>query len=205
VRPLLTYIVSGIGFSELRLASPSALIGSAAARYALADTSNISGVKGLVRTVVIAALAYASSLVLACSRYERVPDYFSPQCQPTRRPDTTFAADPLLDTVGSPVLRGRVFLAASMAPIAHARVTLDVVPPRDTSTDSSGTFIFLDVPPGLLQVRTRAVGTGSRADTVTIGSLGTHTLIVRLPSATFDGLCSGFGLVRVRKPWWRVW
>jgi hypothetical protein len=143
---------------------------------------------------------------LACARYEWVPDYETPACASSRRPTSTrpIATEPD-SAAANGSLRGRAIVSDSKHAIPGASVTLLADPQRKATTDSLGTFTFTDVPPGTYVLRTRRIGYRTRTDTLHLAHAGSTSFVLTLDQQVFDGPCSGFAAVRVRKPWWKLW
>ena len=157
----------------------------------------------IVRVVIVAAAATGP---LGCARYEWVPDYELPRCaashRPTSGPPLTFEHD---SGGSSNTLRGRVVLPSGSRGIPGTSVTLFAEPARATTTDSLGTFAFVDVPAGTHVLGTRRIGYRSRTDTLRLPLTRGAALVLPLETEMLDGPCSGFAALRVRKPWWKLW
>lgn len=160
-----------------------------------------------MKSLVVIGVATAVFLG-ACARHEWVPDYLAPECQGFRRPlSTTFHTE--MDAAASPSdsagLRGRVIVAGTRQPLSDASLVLSTIPPRSVITDSVGQFYFAELPAGTFVLRTRRVGTHGRVDTVTVPLRSVKAVVLPLDLEVMDGPCSGFGIVEVRKPWWKFW
>ena len=153
-----------------------------------------------------AVLSAAAVVLGACNRYEWVPDYMAPECQGFHRPLSTGALKretSLPDSVAS--LRGWVVIDGTNEGLSGAVLTLATVPPVAVTSDSLGFFRFERTPRGTFALRTRRVGTRGRVDTVALPLQPDLVVLLPLERDVLDGPCSGFGSVRVPKPWWKLW
>jgi len=147
--------------------------------------------------------------VAACAQYAWVPDYMTPACAATGPLALTNAGPPVRverspqTAPGS--LSGTVVVAQRGDVLDHARITLATEPVRAATTDSLGRFALQGVPPGRYAITIRRIGFQMTRDSVTVPREGGVRLAVELEVAPSDGPCSGFGVVRVRKPSWKVW
>ena len=144
-----------------------------------------------------------------CSRYEWVPDYMSPECS-TIGQDPPAHAGPPVRVEAAPqmpqgALSGAVVEAQRREFVNGARISLSTAPLSGAISDSLGRFDMQGVPPGRYAIAIRRIGFATTRDSVTVPREGGLRLAVQLETAMLDGPCSGFGLVRVRKPWWKVW
>jgi hypothetical protein len=153
------------------------------------------------RILLAAFFAFATS----CNRYEWKPDYLVPEiCPPAKAPVAPPARiDPEVALIGSSI-GGRVIRADAALPIAGVRVEVTDLS-LTVQTDSTGHFHFDSVTPGRHVMRVRSVGFKQWQDTVKIVLDQRPELTLKLTLVGFDGPCSGFELVRVRKPWWKFW
>jgi hypothetical protein len=153
----------------------------------------------------LAVLVMAVS-VLACACYEWVPDFLSPECANFVRPTHRLVREvPSSDTARLGVVRGRVLPNESATSVAEAHVELRGDTIRRFTTDSTGRFVFDGVNVGRHRLLVRRIGYDISVDSITVPLTPGRELEVRLQLSVLDGPCSGFGAVRVRKPWWKLW
>jgi Carboxypeptidase regulatory-like domain len=148
-------------------------------------------------------------LLAACSRYEWVPDYLGPECATPHGVPPAYAGPPIKVQAATPAspgaIAGSVTQAETGLPLGGARIALSTVPAIGAITDSVGRFEIRDVPPGRYAIAIRRLGFTTTRDSIVIPAEGGLRLAAELQMAALDGPCSGFGLVRVRKPWWKLW
>ena len=154
------------------------------------------------------------TLLGACARYEWVNELDSPGGCPTarRRPFArrgTFRVDSGRSPLPPGEVAGTVVRVPDAVPVAAALVTVrpdsgGAGTPRGVQSDSLGRFRIEGLSAGRYELATRRIGYGLRYDTVRIGAAGLRVEVGIEPQA-MDGLCSGLAMVRVRKPWWKVW
>ena len=167
-----------------------------------ATLDRLCGMRRLTVLLTICVLA-------ACSRYEWVPDYLSPECATTGRAALARVGPPV-GIEASPqmppgAMGGTVMIAQSGKSLDNARITLSTVPLTGAITDSLGRFELQGVAAGRYAIAIRRIGFTTTRDSITVPREGGLRLAVQLAVAPLDGPCRGFGLVRVRKPWWKVW
>lgn len=156
----------------------------------------------LARVVVFSAVCGLS--IAACSRYEWKPDYMMPECSGAPHTNRPLRIERELSMLGGGV-RGRVVRWDTAAPVMGARVDL-MRPPADSAySDSRGYFHFDTLAAGRYVLRIRAIGYKSWQDTVNVVSDARPEFSIGLFPQVLDGPCSGFSVVRVRKPWWKPW
>ena len=160
------------------------------------------------RVTGIFALAGCAGLLIACNRYEWIPDYETDACR-NRKVEPSVPVPPPhfipSSAEGGRSLSGIVMMGGSDKP-AHSRVTLYATPPVVTNTDSLGRFT-ISAPPGRYRFLVRTLAYKSVQDSVTFPP-PTHSVLaitVDPQALVLDGPCSGFAVARVRKPWWKVW
>lgn len=148
-------------------------------------------------------------LLAACSRYEWVPDYLSPECGKPDGVPPAHAGPPLhvqsATRLDRGAIAGSVIQAGTGLPVDGARIALSTVPAVGAITDSVGRFEIRDVAPGRYAVVIRRIGFTTTRDSIVVPEEGGLRIDAELQMAPLDGPCSGFGLVRVRKPWWKLW
>ena len=146
----------------------------------------------------------ALALALGCVRYEQVPDFLGPACQNRIAP--TRSGPPLgtiqVDSFPTGLVTGRVRAEGAADGLAYAVVT---IAGRVDTTDSVGRFALTDIAAGSYLVSVRRIGFASTRDSIRTATGGGMHVEVELRTAMLDGPCSGYGVVRVRKPWWKVW
>ena len=152
----------------------------------------------LGRMLSVPTLAWLSSVLLSCSRYE----YRHLSCD-------YWVAPPLRVTAAAATeVQGQVGSAdhPHVGPVDYARVILrHGAGDRVEMTDSLGRFRFADVAPGRYLLRIARIGFVPRGDSLTVGPDRGRAVVAVLRVACND--CCGLseGPVRVRKPWWKVW
>lgn len=153
-------------------------------------------------------IAVACSLA-ACARYEWVPDYQSAECSAPAAVLPARAGLPVevqsAASMRTGTIAGSVAHAFTDQPLDGARIALSTVPAVGAITDSLGRFQVRSVAPGRYAIVIRRIGFTTTRDSLTIPVEGGLRIAARLEPAPLDGPCSGFGKVRVRKPWWKVW
>jgi hypothetical protein len=145
----------------------------------------------------------ASFFIVGCARYEFVPDYKSPECADNHGSPTSG----LLEVKRAPTapidsITGRVLARGSRMPVQYAAVLVDSNRARRAITDSAGRFA-VPATPGTHQLMIQRIGY-YRYSTSFRFTPRTE-LVVTLAEMMLDGPCSGFGLVAVKKPWWKIW
>ena len=150
----------------------------------------------------------AGLLSVVCSCYEWVPDYLSPECANYHMGVHRFVlSSSTIDTVDAHSVRGRVVEELTRQPVGEAVVTLrgrsDSL--RTLTTDSSGTFRFENISAGRYHLHIRRVGYEVTADSLNVPLPRDRAIEAAMFRQMLDGPCSGFGKVRVRKPWWKLW
>lgn len=150
----------------------------------------------------------------ACARYEWVNELDHPGGCPTagRSPfprGGTFHVDTDAPPLPPGEIVGTVIRTGDAVPVAAASVTArpdagGAGAPRAVRSDSLGRFRIDELSPGRYELATRRVGYALRYDTLLVGAAGVRVQVGLEPQAV-DGPCSGLAMVRVRKPWWKVW
>lgn len=145
----------------------------------------------------------ASFGIASCARYELVPDYESPECTEYHGPPTSG----LLEVKRAPTapidsITGRVTARGSGLPVQYAAVVVDSNRARRAITDSGGRFA-VPAAPGTHQLMIQRIGYYRYSTTFRFTPR--TELVVTLAEMMLDGPCSGFGLVAVKKPWWKMW
>jgi hypothetical protein len=170
---------------------------------------------------LLAALAFTGMLSLeACApRYTWVneldaPGYCAGYLPPASVAEPLMRVAPAVPTAAtgrSGAMSGRVECQDDSAPLGWVSVELRLLGaapdarPVAATTDSTGVFAFEDLPPGRYALRMRRIAFAAREDTLTVEAGRVVTRRVRLAPRALDGVCSGLMMMRVRKPWWRVW
>ena len=139
---------------------------------------------------------------IGCARYTWVPEDQMPECRGYRRPRGSTVTIPAAGVISVRV-EGRVIDRFDGRPVRGAKVVTDG---RDTVTsDSTGRFVLNGSPSGRHVISVRTIGFEIPSDTVDFPLPASTELEVRLERAILDGPCGGIGVVRVRKPWWKLW
>jgi len=87
-------------------------------------------------------------------------------------------------------------------PVQYAAVVVDSNRARRVITDSAGRFA-VPAEPGTHQLMIQRIG--YYGYTTSFRFTPGIELTVALAQTMLDGPCSGFGMVAVRKPWWKIW
>ncbi len=150
--------------------------------------------------------ALVGSVVVACNRYEYIPDYMTAECQNQPRTRSGFAVRfTSAGDVPVGVLTGRI---ASPTPAAsrgvHVLIQAGSWWQADT-TDSLGLFRLSNLQPGRYQLVLRRIGFRQTRDSITISERSGVRLEATLDPEVMDGPCSGYAQVPVKKPWWKRW
>lgn len=169
---------------------------------------------GMTPRLTTLGLVVTLGLLGACARYEWVNELDHPGVCPTagRGAGTgrgTFHVDTDVPPLAPGEIVGTVIRTGDAVPVAAASVTArpdagGAGAPRAARSDSLGRFRIDELRPGRYELATRRVGYTIRYDTLLVGPAGVRVQVGLEPQAT-DGPCSGFAMVRVRKPWWKVW
>jgi len=146
----------------------------------------------------------AFTVTTACSRYELRRD----TCDPVETPEPhsgvawRYTADAhrvtgqVRDLDGNRLRHSKVSLAAMSPPAQFSRNQL---------SDSMGRFVFDSVLSGRYIVSVRMLGYAAARDSVRVArDSGVTVTAVMVPRGMMLDGC-GYGWVRVRKPWWKVW
>ena len=141
----------------------------------------------------------------ACNRYEWVPDYESPECAGYRRPTHRLLVSRSSDSLGAAAIRGRVIAQHNRQAVSGAQVVLRADSTRGVLTDSAGGFVFDRLRPGTYRLDVGAIGYGYMSDSIAVPSAERVDVEAQIVQSVNDGPCSGFGTVRVKKPWWKFW
>lgn len=154
----------------------------------------------------IIALGLSASVVVGCARYEMVPDYLTPECRNRVAPRSAMSVDTVsVDSAMSGIVTGQVRSEYEPGGMSATVVMIESDPRRAVTTDTSGRFSFADVPAGRYRFSARRLGYLPASDSIrVVPGRGVHVRVDLRPLMN-DGPCSGFGAVRVRKPWWKVW
>jgi hypothetical protein len=156
----------------------------------------------------VLALATCAGLLIACNRYEWVPDYETEACRNRKAEPSVPVPPPRFipsSAEGGRSLSGIVTMGGSNKP-AHSQVTVYATPPVVVNTDSLGRFT-ISAPSGRYRFRVRTLAYKLVQDSVTLPP-PTHSVLaitVDPQPVMLDGPCSGFAVARVRKPWWKFW
>lgn len=138
----------------------------------------------------------------SCTRYEWVPDYKSPECAEYQGPPSSGSIEvkpaPHANTDS---ITGRVIALGSRSPVQYAAILLDSARTRAV-TDTAGRFTIA-AEPGRHRLTVSRVGYNRY--TTSFDFTQPSELTITLAEMMLDGPCSGFGMVAVKKPWWKIW
>ncbi len=149
------------------------------------------------------------AVVLGCARYEYVNELDVPGlCSggvsgPTPAP---LRVDTTSDAAAAATLHGRVVGATSGAGVQGAQVRIsDAAWAAEVLVDSAGWFALDSLAPGRYALLTRRIGFAARRDSLAWPLTERGSLLILLTPQVLDGPCSGFAVVGLRKPWWKIW
>ena len=147
-----------------------------------------------------AARAAVLAALLGCApRYE----YRPPPCPPEPPPPALRSDSDAPSAPG--LLAGRVEDGTDGRPVAGARVMLlPPAPAIGALTDSAGRFQLEGLAPGRYEMEVWRIGYVPRRETVALPRGSGSGVVVPLVAAPSDG-CPGFAVMRVKKPWWKLW
>jgi hypothetical protein len=155
-------------------------------------------------------LAFGTLLALAgsCARYQWVPVGEQPECR-NRKPTPPAGIIAIVNSNRSAAgasLVGRVSEQSTGRSIPGAQVILERGERTTANSDTAGRFVVTGVPSGRYRVTVRSLGFEVPSDSISLPLPDSSEVDVQLVVATInDGGCDGFAMVRVRKPWWRIW
>ncbi len=140
-----------------------------------------------------------STVVVSCNRYE----WRQPDCPP-EPPVAAPWLQPIVADSSPAVLSGLVVDFNTRQPLQGPIVTLHTAG-SDTARQaaSDGTFTFAAPSVRPIIVSAYMLGYKSRSDTLRTLPAGNRAIV--LPMQTWGSECDGFYVVRVRKPWWKLW
>jgi hypothetical protein len=141
----------------------------------------------------------------SCARYQWVPDYESPECADYRGPP--FSG--LMEITSSPTaapgfVAGRIVGRITARPVQGAVILLDTDSLHSVTTQGDGRFAIA-ASPGRHRLLVRRIGYYGYASSVTLPFPQPSEVVITLAETVLDGPCSGFGMVQVKKPWWKIW
>lgn len=149
------------------------------------------------------------ALTLGCARYEYVNELDVRGLCPgaARGPaPAPLRLEPTPDAAIGASLRARVIAANDGTGLQGAQVRLsDGARPAEVVTDSAGWFALDSLAAGRYEVLTRRIGFAARRDSLTWPLPERGSLLIPLTPQVLDGPCSGFAVVAVRQPWWKLW
>lgn len=158
----------------------------------------------LFRSPVIA--LSAGMLSSACARTVCVNELDSPKCRDAQPVITPAIESTTAASIAPNVLVGIVMRADSREPVRAEVMLTSARPPTTAITDSLGRFRLARAGTAPLVLRTRAFGMDVRTDSLSDEDASSLLRILLKPAVViFDGPCSGFAMVRVRRPWWHFW
>ena len=147
------------------------------------------------------------SLAMGCARYQWVNELDAPGvCQgvASRPGPGPLRFEPPRDTTTDAELRGVVVSASGGDGLGYAQIRLTGGGRvSELVTDSAGWFTRDSLPAGHYELWTRRIGSAARRDSLTWPLPGRESVLIPLTMQVLDGPCSGFAMVRVRKPWWK--
>jgi len=73
------------------------------------------------------------------------------------------------------------------------------------TTDSLGRFQFEGIPAGTYSFVARHTDFEATRDSIVVPRAGGLRVDAQLRHRANDGACSGYVMVEVRKPWWKLW
>jgi hypothetical protein len=144
-------------------------------------------------------------MVTACIRYESVNELDVPGlCPKEAHTPALLRFEP--QTVGDSALHGRVVNADGDAGLGSVQVRLSAGGrTTEVVTDSTGRFTFDSVARGRFELLTRRIGFAMRRDSLSWPLDRSESVLIPLKAQLLDGPCSGFAVIRMRKPWWKLW
>jgi len=150
--------------------------------------------------------ALVGCVVVACNRYEYIPDDMTPDCQNQPRVRSGVAVHfTSADDVPVGVLVGRVETPTPAAALGFHVLIQAASGWRADTTDSLGLFRISNLRPGRYQLDLRRVGFRQFRDSITIPERSGLRLEATVDPEFMDGPCSGYGAFRIKKPWWKLW
>ena len=148
----------------------------------------------------------AGMLSNACARTVWVNELDSPKCRDPQPVVTSAIESTTAASVAPNMLVGIVMRADSREPVRAAVILTSALPPDTAISDSLGRFRLARAGMVPWVLRTRAFGMDARTDTLSEQDASHLVRILLKPIAVvFDGPCSGFAMVPVRRPWWHFW
>jgi hypothetical protein len=143
----------------------------------------------------------------ACARYEFKNELDVPELCGYRGQSLPYVPRPVrqvsLDSLGR--LAGSVLMPPGQG-LTDAFVRLFTADGlRPAHTDTTGRFVLDSVSAGRYGYDVRRVGFNATRDSIVVVAHGAPPWEIMLQPSVFDGPCSGFAAVRVRKPWWKIW
>jgi len=98
-------------------------------------------------------------------------------------------------------------VAAGVAPngLQNAVVMIRADFWKTDTTDSLGRFAFSRLSAGKYEMVVRHIGFHPTRDSITIAGTSGVRVEATIEAEVYDGACSGYAALRVRKPWWKLW
>jgi len=141
----------------------------------------------------------------SCARYQWVPDYESPECAEFHGPPTSGLTEITSVPGAAPgVVAGRIRARGAAVPVQGAVVLLDADSAHRVTTQDDGRFAIA-ASRGTHRLFVRRIGFYTYVTSVTLPFPQPSEVVITLAETVLDGPCSGFGMVQVKKPWWKIW
>lgn len=158
-----------------------------------------------MRSVSPSILALVILGAVSCARYQWVPDYESPECVENHGPPTSGLTEITSVAAAAPgFVTGHIVARSTALPVEGAVIMLDAESLHRVTTSRDGRFVIASGP-GTHRILVRRIGYYTYVTSVTLPFPQPSEVTIRLAEAVLDGPCSGFGMVRVKKPWWKIW
>ena len=161
----------------------------------------------MTRGQFVATTLVGAILFVACSRYQYVNELDTPECK--SRPQVEYVKassipDPSSDSTRW--LRGVVVRMDNGEPLPGAQVKIRDGDSSMVLSDSIGQFALAGpVHRGSVHLDISRLGFYRYSDTIMTPLAPGVRWRVALAVFVNDGPCSGLLMVRVRKPWWKLW
>ncbi len=159
------------------------------------------------RKQFVATTLFGAILLVACSRYQYVNELDTPECKNRPQPEYVNGG-PIPDTSSDSTawLRGMVVRMDNGEPLGGAQVKIRDGDSSFVLTDSMGQFALAGrLHRGLVHLDVSRVGFYRYSDSIMTPLAPGVRWRIALAVFAFDGPCSGLLMVRVRKPWWKLW
>jgi hypothetical protein len=88
--------------------------------------------------------------------------------------------------------------------VQGAVILLDADSLHRVTTERDGRFAIA-ASPGTHRLLVRRIGYFPYATSVTLPLPQPSEVVIKLAEAFNDGPCSGFAMVQVKTPWWKIW